>query len=151
MTRLDYRYDECGLDNVILVGLETCVDDEGSEVITIHHINVLHRAITEAIANKPSGLTGKEVRFVRTEMGLTQAELGMRLNKDAQTIARWEKGQTPLDPTADTVLRMLVLEHVQGKLPTMKELASWATSSSAEPPILIDATDQEHWRTLEAA
>ncbi len=147
MTRLDYRYDECGLDNVILVGLEACEDDEGSLVVTIQHVNVLHRAIVKAIATKPSGITGREVRFIRTELGLTQAEFAARINKDAQTVARWEKGKNPVDPTADTVIRVLALEHVGEKegLPSIKELASWAVGSSAEPPIRIDATDQETW------
>lgn len=150
MTRLDYRYEECGLDNVILVGLQTCEDDEGAAVVTIHHINVLHRAIVQSIATKQSGITGREVRFIRTELGLTQAEMAARISKDAQTIARWEKGKTPVDPTADTVIRMLALEHVDGAMPSIKELASWAVASSAEPPIMIDASDQENWRPLAA-
>lgn len=143
---MDYRYDECGLDNVILVDLETCEDDEGALVVTIQHVNVLHRAIMEAIALKPTGISGREVRFIRTELGLTQAELAARINKDAQTVARWEKGKTPIDPTADTVIRMIALEHAgRGELPSVQDLASRAVTSSAEPPIRIDATDQENW------
>jgi len=150
MTRLDYRYEECGLDNVILVGLETCEDDDGATVVTIRHINVLHRAIVQAIANKQSGITGREIRFVRGELGLTQAELAHCIGKDAQTVARWEKGKSPVDQTADTVIRMLALEHVDGIRPSVKEMASWSVASSAEPPILIDASDQENWRQLAA-
>ena len=35
MTSIDYRYDECGLDNVILSGLTVVKDDDGDDVITI--------------------------------------------------------------------------------------------------------------------
>lgn len=150
MTKVDYRYDECGLDNVILVGLDVCHDDEGSEVITIKHINVLHAAIVQAIATKPTGLTGREVRFIRTELGMTQAEFASNLGKEAQAVARWEKGKTPVDPTADTVIRVMALKHVDAAIPSVSDLARWAVASSAEPPIRIDASDQEHWRPLAA-
>ncbi|QYF86059.1 helix-turn-helix domain-containing protein [Brevundimonas sp. PAMC22021] len=150
MTRLDYRYDECGLDNVILVGLEACQDDDGHDIITIRHINVLHRAIVEAIGAKPSALTGRELRFLRTELGLTQAELALSINKDAQTVARWEKGKGPIDPTADTVIRILALQHSAEEIPPIHELARWAVASSAEAPIRIDARDQDNWQPLAA-
>lgn len=150
MTKIDYRYDECGLNNVILVGLETCEDDLGDEVITIKHINVLHRAILAAISQKKTAITPKELRFIRTELGLTQSELANRLNKDTQTIARWEKSQNPIDPTADTLIRVLVMEITATTQPSVAELASWAVSSSAEPPIRIDASDQMNWKPLAA-
>ena len=153
MTRLDYRYDECGLENVILVGLEVCQDDEGEDVITIQNINALHRAIAEGIARKPSGINGRELRFLRTELGFTQAELAAVISKDVQTVGRWERGEFPLDPTADTVIRMLAFQHTESaeQIPAIEELAKWSVASSGEPPFRIDATDPEHWRPLKAA
>ena len=151
MTRLDYRYDECGLDNVILVGLDTCEDDDGEAVITIRNINILHRAITEGIARKPSGITGRELRFLRTELGLTQAELATVVSKDAQTVGRWERSEWPIDPTAETVIRVMALQHVDATtLPAIEEMAGWSVASAGEPPIMIDATDPENWRPLAA-
>jgi len=150
MTRLDYRYDECGLDNVILVGLEVCQDDEGEDVITIRNINALHRAIADGIARKTSGINGRELRFLRTELGLTQAELASAISKDVQTVGRWERGEYPMDPTADTVIRMLVFQHIAGaeQVPAVEQMAKWAVASSGEPPFRIDATDPENWRPL---
>jgi len=151
MTRLDYRYDECGLDNVILVGLEVCEDDGGESVITIRNPNGLHRAIVEGIAKKPCGITGRELRFVRTELGLTQAELANVISKDVQTVGRWERGEFPLDPTADTVIRVMALQHVESVLPAIEEMAAWSVASSGEPPFLIDASDPDNWRPLPKA
>ena len=72
MTRLiDHRYDECGLDNVILKGLPVVVDDDGEEVITIPNVNMLHRVLAATVASKETGLQPKELRFLRTELGLT--------------------------------------------------------------------------------
>ncbi len=152
MTRLDYRYDECGLDNVILVGLEACADDDGEAVVTIRNINVLHRSIVEAIARKPSGITARELRFLRTELGLTQAELAKSIGKDVQTIGRWERGENPLDAPASTVIRMLALQHVAAAeaLPSVEDMTLWAVASSGEPPLRIDASDTKHWRPLAA-
>jgi DNA-binding transcriptional regulator YiaG len=149
MTRvIDYRYDECGLDNVILKGFALCTDDAGAEVVTIPHVNRLHQVLTQVLATKPSGLQPKEIRFLRTELGLTQAELGKLVGKDAQTIARWEKGGTPIEQTAEMVLRARALDEV----PSMEELAGWTVKSSVQPPLLIDAsTPGEYRRYAEAA
>jgi DNA-binding transcriptional regulator YiaG len=151
MTRVDYRYEECGLENVILVGLEVLEDDIGDSAMTIRNISGLHRAIVEAIAKKPTGITGRELRFVRTELSLTQAELAANLSKDVQTVGRWERGEFPIDPTADTLIRVLALQHVESALPAVRELAGWSIASSGEPPFLIDASDPENWRPLPKA
>ena len=44
-------------------------------------------------------------------MGLSQKLLGMLLGKTAQTVARWEKGQSRIDGTADRVVRVLYAEQ----------------------------------------
>src|SRR5271154_5828721 len=54
-------------------------------------------------------LAPKEVRFLRQHMDLTQAELGAKLRVSDQTVARWEKGETPLSGPADLMLRVLFL------------------------------------------
>lgn len=151
MTTVDYRYDECGLDNVVLVGLEVVEDDGGDGVVTIHNQNGLHRAIVEGIAKKPTGITGRELRFVRTELGLTQAELAAVVSKDVQTIGRWERGEFPVDPTADTLVRVMALQHVQSALPAVEEMAGWSVASSGEPPFLIDASDPSNWKPMPKA
>lgn len=151
MTRLDYRYDECGLDNVILVGLEVCEDDGGEAVVTIQNINGLHRAIVEGVARKPTGISGRELRFVRTELGFTQAELASAISKDVQTIGRWERGEFPIDPTAETVIRVLALQHVQSVLPAVEDMAAWSVASSGEPPFRIDASDPANWKPMPQA
>lgn len=148
MTRLDYRYDECGLDNVVLVGLEVCEDDVGESSITIRNIAGLHREIVRGIATKKTGITGRELRFVRTELGFTQAELANAVSKDVQTVGRWERGEFPIDPTAETLIRVMALQHVESTLPAVEDMASWSVASSGEPPILIDASDPDNWKPL---
>ena len=150
MTTIDYRYDECGLDNVILKDLATQKDDSGEDVVYIPNINMLHRALTMAISAKPSGLVQKELRFIRTELGLTQAELAQIVGKDAQTIGRWERGENPIDPSADTIIRVLALQHLNGGQLTMavEDLSRRSVVSSSQLPYVIDASNPADYKLV---
>jgi DNA-binding transcriptional regulator YiaG len=148
-TTKDYRYTGCGLDNVLLVGLPLITDDAGDEIIKIPHINALHRLIAEMLSEKPNGLSPKEVRFLRTELRLTQGELANLLHKDHQTVGRWERGETPLDPTAETIIRMLVLETV-GQQQSVQEVSKRAVPNAGPWQIAIDAHDPSDYRKLAA-
>jgi putative transcriptional regulator len=53
---------------------------------------------------------GEEARFFRIEFNMSQKILGELLGVDAQTVARWEKGQTAIPRTTDVAIRALYLE-----------------------------------------
>lgn len=148
----DYRYDITGLDNVMLVGLDLCEDDDGDPVVTIKNVNLLHRAIIHALATKPCAMTGKELRFARTELGLTQAALSDLIHVDIQKIGRWERGEYPLDTTAEIVIRMLMLQHakVGESLPSIDILSGWVGKADLGQALYIDASDPDHWRPIAA-
>lgn len=148
--RIDHLYDESGLDNVILVGLEVARDDDGETVVTIRNINQLHRSITAALAAKTARLEPRELRFIRTELGLTQAELAERLGKDVQAVGRWERGEHPMDRTAETLLRVLAFQHLDpARAPPVGTIAAWVAGEGA-PPIRLDASDPKRWSQLAA-
>ena len=95
---------------------------------------------------------GRSIRAKREELGMTQAQLAAVVSKDAQTVGRWERGETPIDPTAETVIRVMALQHVDAlELPAVEEMASWSVSTAGNPPIQIDASDPDNWRPLQAA
>ena len=110
--RKRYRYTECGLDNVFIEGIEAGVDDDGDEVLYIPAVNALHKTIARGIVESESGVTGQELRFLRTMMGLTQAELARHVHHDAQSVARWEKNRTPIQPASEIVIRLLAVEKL---------------------------------------
>jgi len=135
-----YQYRECGLPNVFIHGLSPVRDDEGDEVIQIPAINVLHREITRGIVGHAGGISPEELRFLRTEIGLTQSELAELVHCDRQTIGRWERGETPIDPRAETIIRQHVIDVLN--LENEGGVASLARRSvpTAQPqPIDIDA------------
>ncbi|KAA6204566.1 MAG: helix-turn-helix domain-containing protein [Candidatus Tokpelaia sp.] len=145
MTQQDkiYHYTEIGLDNVYLIGIAPEIDDAGEEIITIPFINKLFKAVAEAIVGYKKGISGAELRYLRTEMGLTQAELAALLHKDKQTIGRWERGETEIDGTAEAVIRRLAIEKLSLNVNLgMEELAKRSVATADRQKIcLIYAND----------
>lgn len=151
MKVIDYRYDECGLDNVVLKGLPVRLDADGNEIVAIPHVNALHRVLTEMVATKPSGLQPKEIRFLRTEMELTQAQLAALVGKDVQTIGRWERGETPIERSAEMVIRARVLQaSSSGAVPPMETLSAWTIVAPSAPPFVIDASNPNDYQPIAA-
>lgn len=137
-----YHYLECGLPNVLVHGLEPFVDDEGEAVVQIDAINQLHREIARGIVRHEGGMSPQELRFLRTEIGLTQSELAGLLHCERQSIGRWERGETPIDPRAETIIR----QHVVDVLALQDEggiavLARRSVPTAQTQPIEIEAAN----------
>ena len=121
-----YHYTECGLDYVYLVDGFEVVETGYGPVVRVANAGKLDRAIALAVVRRQSRLTGQEVRFLRGILDMTQAELGGALGKDAQSVARWEKGKTELPPTEDIAIRQVYLEktgHRQRFVETSRQVA----------------------------
>lgn len=149
--RQSYRYAECGLDNVVIEGMEVVIDDAGEEVICIPNIVTLHRAIAEAIIIQPFGISGQELRFLRTEMGLSQAELAEVLKISRLTVSRWERGENEIDGNAEFVVRLLATERLDIGLDlSYEEMAKRCVLTHDREPIRIDGSDPKNYQALAA-
>jgi DNA-binding transcriptional regulator YiaG len=150
---IDFRYTASGLENVILKDLPIQTDDAGEQVVRIPHINRLHKLLARAVASKATGLQPREIRFLRTEMGMTQAELARVVGKDAQTIGRWERAETEPNQSEEMVIRALALQAADAgdAIPGMNELAAWTIRSADDQPFIVDASDPSHYRLPMAA
>jgi len=147
----EYRYTASGLDNVILVGLSECTDDHGEKCVTISHINKLHEAIAISVLTRRGGMTGQELKFLRTLMGMTQAELGKIVNREALTIGRWERGEFENDPNAEAIIRLVAAERLQLKLDApIEDVTGWCFQTADRPAIIIDASDPNNYRPMAA-
>jgi putative transcriptional regulator len=107
----NYQYTECGLDNVYLIGGVQYVQGPRGRQIVIQDIEGLHRAIGKALLDKRD-LTGKELRFLRSEMLMSQATLAKLLEVAEQTVHRWETGKTEVPKPAEALIRLLYAEHL---------------------------------------
>lgn len=148
---MEYRYTECGLDNVIIEGMEVVIDDAGEETYTIPYINELHRIIAHAIIVHEHGISGKELRFLRTEMGITQEEMATLLHAGRVSVSRWERGESPMDSQTEFMIRVLAAEKL-GIDPQLSaaEMSRRCVWSAKDQPIRIDGSDPMHYRPMAA-
>jgi DNA-binding transcriptional regulator YiaG len=143
-----YHYKECGLDNVLIQGMMPCVDDDGDPVVTIPNIGGLHEAIAGAIVSHTAGMSGKELRFLRTEMGMTQAQLAKVVHHDTQSVGRWERSEHPIEPTAEALIRLLAIQRLRLDVEesTIEQLSEKCVVAAAPQPIVIDGHDPSHYK-----
>ncbi|MBF0324242.1 MAG: helix-turn-helix domain-containing protein [Alphaproteobacteria bacterium] len=147
-----YRYTESGLETVFIHGIKLTIDEDGDEVVTIPNVNGLHKAIALAIIGRPGLMTGKELRFLRTEMGMTQAELATCIHKEPQSVGRWERGEVGgIDPNAETLIRLLAREKLGLELhASVAQLTGYSVATAKLPPIEIDGSNPDDYRPMAA-
>jgi DNA-binding transcriptional regulator YiaG len=141
------RYTDSGLDNVTIRGVHLTMDDSGEECVIIRNINGLHKAIAHGIVTRQCSMGGKELRFLRTELGMTQAELANMLHREPLAISRWEREELPIDANAEAIVRLYAIQTLE--LPenaSVKEIAGWCGQSAETPPILIDGSDPHNYK-----
>jgi putative zinc finger/helix-turn-helix YgiT family protein len=103
-----YHYKECGLDNVYLENVEVCRCKECNEsTACIPAVPQLNNLIGETLLQKEFTLNGKEIRYLRKNMGLKAVELKKVLGVDNATISRWETGKQRISSAHDRLLRMV--------------------------------------------
>jgi putative zinc finger/helix-turn-helix YgiT family protein len=108
----NYRYKECGLDNVVLgnIKIRTCKSC-GERELVIPKIQELHGLLAKSIAGQPARLTPKEIRFLRKYLGFSSADFAKEMGVAAETVSRWESGHSPkpMNRQADRLLRLMVI------------------------------------------
>ena len=107
-----YHFTESGLDNVYLTNGFKRVQTKYGEAVSFMHADELLNVIGEALAVSKRDLTGKELRFLRHRLNITQSELGQFLGVDHQTIGRWERDEIKATESAVKLLRMFYLEEL---------------------------------------
>lgn len=103
-----YHYTESGLDNVYLHNIHVIQDIAGEKVIYIPRVNQLHKLIAQAIINKTGLISGKEVRFLRSEMGYFQKDFSKILEIDEKKYLSWEEKGVVVEKSVDALLRLHV-------------------------------------------
>lgn len=112
-----FHYTECGLDNVYLSNGYS-IDKDGA--LFIEDILGLHRAIGFSLVHCGRKLKGKEIRFIRHYMDVSQKTLGEMLGVEYLTVLRWEKGEIRITVMADRFLKILFIGYLNNEA-TIKE------------------------------
>lgn len=110
-----YHYTECGLKNIWLVNGYHQLDTPYGRATSIEDLAGLHSVIVDILVNRKPTLTGAEFRFLRKELGLSQARLADLLGNNSQSVAVWEKtGRIP--KWADRLIRIICREKCDGNV-----------------------------------
>ena len=123
------KYDDCGLRNIWLANGYRYEEIDGhGRCLEIDNIDGLHRSIGHHLVNYRKRLSGAEIRFLRVEMGMSQQRLADCLWVDEQTVSLWERGKRRPTVAGERMLRLLYLEHANGKTKVADMIAQWNDS-----------------------
>ena len=108
-TRENYAYKASGLP-VTLVNVEVrrCKSC-GESVVAIPRIEQLQKTIAGAVISKRTRLTPAELRFLRTHLGWSGSDFARHMGVKPETVSRWENGHDQMSPSADRLLRLMIV------------------------------------------
>ena len=123
------KYDDCGLRNIWLANGYRYEKIAGhGRCLEIAHVDKLHRSIGNYLVHYRKRLSGAEIRFLRIEMGMSQKRLADSLSVDEQTVSLWERSKRRPAGSCERILRLLYLEHVNGKTKIAEMISQWNDS-----------------------
>ena len=109
-----FHYTACGLDNVWLANGFTVRATKYGEGVAIEDVDGLHRLLATSLVEKKGLLAGKEFRFLRVHLGLTQQSLARLMGGVSENaVSLWERKDT-VPAINDHWLRMLVIAKLKG-------------------------------------
>ncbi len=134
MTEQRLQYTACGLDSIYLLDGFRFAEGKRGRVVKIEDQNGLHRAIGDFLIRQKRSLNGKELRFLRHELGLSQPKLAGLLGESEQSVARREKREKGWKrPTPqERLLRFMFEEQLGGNEPLVEFLRALADLDERE-------------------
>lgn len=149
-----YRYTESGLDNIYLVNGYKFVETPRGRGVEIQDMEGLHRAIANILVRERKELTGREFRFLRHEINITQQALAALLGVTVLTVGRWEReeGEGVSGP-AQRLIRLLYEEKINGNQEIsepLEKLAELDEMYGTAEEITLEKTPQD-WQPTPAA
>ncbi len=110
--KVNHKYTESGLPNVVLVGIEVRHCPKcGEEQIVIPRLEELHRVIAFKVASQAARLNGAEIRFLRKWLGWSGATFAKTIGVAAETVSRWENDKEAMGTTAERLLRLMAIRQ----------------------------------------
>ncbi len=146
------HYTWCGLDDIFLLSGYEWIDDQddGDRSLVVHDLDDLHKAIGQFLLAKKT-LTGKELRYLRKQLDVSQTELGKSLGVTSQTVARWEKGECQMPDTAERLFRAICVEHYEGAINIAELLRALDKDDSTPETRGMFAVTDHGWEAQRAA
>lgn len=108
-----HHYKESGLENVWLVNGFKVQDTPYGRAVSVEDADQLHQVIAVDLANKKGQVSGREFRFMRTLLGMSQQSFANLFGLTEQAVSLWER-RSKVPKYSDAAIRMLVLEKFNG-------------------------------------
>jgi putative zinc finger/helix-turn-helix YgiT family protein len=107
-----YHFSECGLENVYLVGIYLFECPRcGEQLPEIPNIVKIHDALGAVLVTKPALLDGREIRYLRKNLGLKAADFAEYLQTTPVSVSRWETGEQAVSKENDNLIRYFYLRY----------------------------------------
>lgn len=108
-SKVTKNYKEGGLENVVLVGVTVYQCDKcGEGYYQYADVRKLNRLISSILIRKAGLLNGREVRFLRKELGYSGAMFSHLIGYTPEAISRLETGENPITEQFDRMVRYFV-------------------------------------------
>lgn len=114
------------------------------------NMNKLMLVVLEALAHKPTPLTGDELHFIRSYLEMSMADFGKMFGVSHVAVQKWEAGKNKVSPSLELCIRLHILDHLKAKdnefRALYKELSLEQLSKNQKVkkihPLIVDATDE---------
>ena len=139
-----YHYTESGLQNVWLNNGYKVRKCEGGDAIAISDADGLHQAIGRHLAAK-GYITGKEFRFLRKELDLSQNRFANWIGLTEDMVSKWERlGRVP--KMACRFIQGIYLEKIDGNVKITEMVERLANLDREQEGRLVFEDTTEGWR-----
>jgi DNA-binding transcriptional regulator YiaG len=114
-------------------------------------MNKLMMVVLEALAYKPTALTGDELGFIRSYLEMTTTEFGKAFGYSHVAVLKWEKGESRVSPPLELCIRLYILDHLKAKDAdfralyrelNLEDLSKRETKKKIHP-LVVDATTDD--------
>jgi putative zinc finger/helix-turn-helix YgiT family protein len=133
-----HHYMESGLLNVWLKGVEIFKCNCGENFAFIPCPQELHKLIAEILLKKEDQLSGREIRFLRKQMGIKAKDFAKQIGVLNVTVSRWEREEIIPPKTIDRLIRYFYAAEMNllELLPKIKEIKFRKHKKGQKAPII---------------
>jgi putative zinc finger/helix-turn-helix YgiT family protein len=117
-----YQYHESGLDNVYLQNIPIYECNCGAKYPSIFRVGYLNELIGEALLEKQSLLSGKEIKFLRKNLYLSSKDFANALGVGTTTLSKWENEKQRHRDTNDRLIRAVYLVYKGFKIDVAQKI-----------------------------
>jgi len=113
--------------------------------VVIPKPDALHRTIAAEVIRKPAKLSGPELVFLRSELGMSARKLAKAIGVVHESISRWENDFLPVSPPVDRLMRTMVALTIAGeKFPV--EALSHIEGDAGPLKLVVTVDPKGSWR-----